>query len=274
MAEFDFEYQGYYDFVDDFIGKEANTVFFHNEPNHDVEHIQDESWISDAQPFAYITDHGKTVDGNKTAVYELRDWTTDEVIGEVRVEDDDDYYDRTTITYNNSSYSYDNNNSGISSYTNGEDTIYCFDSKDSRWYFTFRTSIPSKLYEMIWDDEEMSQHEWGFVGDDDGGIPFNSNLNYAIDLTDERVYKNIWDNRNAKSEDYSWVDREEGIIRLPGGETININEINSPQNPNDIKGFMDLSHCLINNNGQQPIEKTTINVERSFYDEITSYPQY
>lgn len=132
MAEFDFEYQGYYDFVDDFIGKEANTVFFHNEPNHDVKHIQDESWVSDAQPFAYITDHGKTIDGNRTAVYELRDWTTDEVIGEVRVQGDgDDYYGGITITYNNTSYSYDDNNFGISSYTNGEDTIYCFDKKNS-----------------------------------------------------------------------------------------------------------------------------------------------
>ena len=276
MAEFDFEYQGYYDFVDDFIGKEANTVFFHNEPNHDIDHIQNESWISDAQPFAYITDHGKTIDGNKTAVYELRDWTTDEVIGEVRVEDDDDYYDGTSITYNNTSYTYNDNNSGVSSYTdlNVEDTIYCFDSRDdSKRYFIFRGSITSKLYEMIWDDEEMSQHEWGFIGDDDGGIPFNSNLNYAIDLTDERVYKRIYNNRNAKSEDYEWVDREEGTIRVDG-QIININKINSPQNPRDIKGFMDLSHCVIRDNGQQPIEKTTINVERSFYDEITSYPQY
>ena len=148
MAEIDFEYQGYYDFVDDFIGKEANTVFFHNEPNRDVEQIQEESWSSDAQPFAYITDHTKTMDG-KTAVYELRNWTTDEVIGEVRVEDDDDYYDGTSITYNNSSYNYDNNNSGVSSFTNGEDTIYCFDSKDSRWYFMFVGRVASKIYEMI-----------------------------------------------------------------------------------------------------------------------------
>ena len=271
MAEFDFEYQGYYKFIEDCQNKDAHGVIFENRPNDSVEHIQDESWISDANPLYYLTNK-RTGDQDWDIYYDLKDWQTDETVGEIYCPDG--AMDG-NLTINGTTYNYVDSDEIVEYQDDQQNSLYGFNRTGDQFYRCFEGFVimAHNLYEMVFSEDEDA-HEWGVVIDDDGGLPFRGIGMAVVDITDEVYYTDLYNNRQPRATEITrWIDRENKIADIAGRE-IKIDEINTPQDPNDVVIYTNVNYLQVMDNGLLPVEKTTINVERSFYDEITSYPEY
>ena len=270
MAEFDFEYQGYYKFIEDCQSKDAHGVIFENRPNENVEHIQDESWISDANPLYYLTNK-RTGDQSWKIYFDLKDWQTDETVGEIYCPDG--AMDG-NLTINGTTYNYVDSDNIVEYQDEQQNSLYSFNYTGNGFFSYFEPTVvmAHNLYEMVFSEDEDA-HEWGLVADDDGQLPFRGGAMAVVDITDEVYYINLYSNRQPTAREIRWIDRENKIANIAGRE-VKIDEINTPQDPNDVVIYANVNYMRVRDNGLLPVEKTTINVERSFYDEITSYPEY